>query len=125
MKLHVKLAVAVLSFASITSTALATDRLVPSQYPTIQAAIDAAATSTMRVVEVAAGTYAGPIDFKGKPVVVHGAGAYGYVMSSNYNARPRAAEVMVDGNQYAVVTRRESYDDLMRLELEDPHWRDA
>ena len=42
MKLNVKLAVAVLSFASITSTALATDRLVPSQYPTIQAAIDAA-----------------------------------------------------------------------------------
>lgn len=61
----------------------------------------------------------------GELVVVHGAGAYGYVMSSNYNARPRAAEVMVDGHRFAVVTERESYDDLMRLELEDPLWRDA
>lgn len=61
----------------------------------------------------------------GDLVVVHGAGAYGYVMSSNYNARPRAAEVMVDGHRFAVVTRRETYDDLMRLELEDPNWRDA
>lgn len=61
----------------------------------------------------------------GDLVVVHGAGAYGYVMSSNYNARPRAAEVMVDGHRFAVVTRRESYDDLMRLEHEDPDWRDA
>lgn len=61
----------------------------------------------------------------GDLVVVHGAGAYGYVMSSNYNARPRAAEVMVDGHRFAIVTARESYDDLMRLELEDPNWRDA
>jgi len=61
----------------------------------------------------------------GDLLVVHGAGAYGYVMSSNYNARPRAAEVMVDGHRYAVVTARESYDDLMRLELVDPDWRDA
>lgn len=61
----------------------------------------------------------------GDLMVVHGAGAYGYVMSSNYNARPRAAEVMVDGHRHAVVTARETYDDLMRLELEDPNWRDA
>lgn len=61
----------------------------------------------------------------GDLVAVHGAGAYGFVMSSNYNARPRAAEVMVDGHRFAVVTARESYDDLMRLELEDPDWRDA
>jgi diaminopimelate decarboxylase len=61
----------------------------------------------------------------GDLIVVHGAGAYGYVMSSNYNARPRAAEVMVDGHRYAVVTARESYDDLMRLEVDDPSWRDA
>ena len=61
----------------------------------------------------------------GDLLVVHGAGAYGYVMSSNYNARPRAAEVMVDGHRFAVVTARESYDDLMRLELVDPDWRDA
>ena len=56
---------------------------VPGDYATIQAAIDAAATSTMRIVEVAAGTYAGPIDFKGKPVVVHGAGAGQTVLSGS------------------------------------------
>jgi diaminopimelate decarboxylase len=61
----------------------------------------------------------------GDLVVVYGAGAYGFVMSSNYNARPRAAEVMVDGHRFAVVTARETYDDLMRLEREDPDWRDA
>lgn len=61
----------------------------------------------------------------GDLMVVHGAGAYGYVMSSNYNARPRAAEVVVDGHRHAVVTARETYEGLMRLELEDPTWRDA
>lgn len=66
MKLHVKLAVAVLSFASITSTALATDRLVPSQYPTIQAAIDAAVNGD--VILVSPGPYSQRIDMKGKAV---------------------------------------------------------
>ena len=66
MKLHVKLAVAVLSFTSITSTALATDRLVPSQYPTIQAAIDAAVNGD--VILVSPGPYSQRIDMKGKAV---------------------------------------------------------
>jgi diaminopimelate decarboxylase len=61
----------------------------------------------------------------GDLLVVHTAGAYGYVMSSNYNARPKAAEVMVDGARFAVVTARESYDDLVRLEQANPDWRDA
>jgi diaminopimelate decarboxylase len=61
----------------------------------------------------------------GDLLVIHTAGAYGYVMSSNYNARPRAAEVMVDGAQFAVVTARESYDDLVRLEQAHPEWRDG
>lgn len=61
----------------------------------------------------------------GDLIVVHTAGAYGYVMSSNYNARPKAAEVMVDGTRWAVVTARESYDDLVRLEQTDPNWRDV
>ncbi len=51
------------------------------------------------------------------------AGAYGFVMASNYNSRPKAAEVMVDGDRWAVVTERESYDDLVRHELSDPEWR--
>ena len=49
-------------------------------------------------------------------IVVRTTGAYGYVMSFNYNARPRAAEVLVDGDRFAVVTRRETYEDLVRLE---------
>ena len=59
----------------------------------------------------------------GDLLVIHTAGAYGYVMSSNYNARLKAAEVMVDGARFAVVTARESYDDLTRLEQAHPDWR--
>jgi diaminopimelate decarboxylase len=61
----------------------------------------------------------------GDVLAVHDAGAYGYVMSSNYNQRPRAAEVLVDGDRWAVVTARESYEDLVRRELPDPEWREA
>ena len=61
----------------------------------------------------------------GDLLVIHTTGAYGYVMSSTYNARPRAAEVMVDGHRFAVVTARERYEDLVRLEQDDAEWRDA
>lgn len=44
------------------------------------------------------------------------AGAYGFSMSSNYNSRPRAAEVLVDGDYYYVIRDRESYGDLVRGE---------
>ncbi len=44
------------------------------------------------------------------------AGAYGFAMSSNYNARPRAAEVLVDGGRMHLVRERETFDDLMRGE---------
>jgi diaminopimelate decarboxylase len=44
-------------------------------------------------------------------------------MASNYNSRPRPAEVLVDGDRFAVITRRESYDDLTRNELAVPDWR--
>jgi diaminopimelate decarboxylase len=59
----------------------------------------------------------------GDLLAVHDVGAYGYVMASNYNTRPRGAEVLVDGDRYAVVTARETYDDLVRLELDHPEWR--
>jgi diaminopimelate decarboxylase len=59
----------------------------------------------------------------GDLIVVRTTGAYGYVMSFNYNARPRVAEVLVDGDRFAVVTRRESYEDLVRLEPKQPEWR--
>ena len=44
------------------------------------------------------------------------AGAYGFSMSSNYNARPRVAEVLVRGSRFAVVRERETYNDLVRGE---------
>ncbi len=44
------------------------------------------------------------------------AGAYGFVQSSNYNARPRPAEVLVDGATHSVIRARESYEDLVRGE---------
>ncbi|MFA7593332.1 MAG: diaminopimelate decarboxylase [Thiohalobacteraceae bacterium] len=49
-------------------------------------------------------------------LAVRSAGAYGFSMSSNYNSRPRAAEVMVDGNQAHTVRERETLDDLWRGE---------
>jgi len=61
----------------------------------------------------------------GDRIVVFDVGAYGYAMASNYNARRRAAEVLVDGDRYAVITRRESYEDLMRLDVDAPEWKDA
>ena len=48
----------------------------------------------------------------GDLLAVRSAGAYGFVMSSNYNSRPRAAEVMVDGDRFHVVRRRETLADL-------------
>jgi len=45
------------------------------------------------------------------------AGGYGFVMASNYNSRPRPCEVLVEGGQWRVVRRRETYEDLMNGEL--------
>jgi diaminopimelate decarboxylase len=53
---------------------------------------------------------------EGDLLAVMSAGAYGSVMASNYNARPRAAEVLVDGHRHAIVRRRESYEDLAARE---------
>ena len=61
----------------------------------------------------------------GDQILVFDVGAYGYAMSSNYNARRRPAEVLVDGDRFAVVTRRETYDDLMRLDVDEPSWNDG
>ena len=53
---------------------------------------------------------------RGDLLAVFTAGAYGFAMSSNYNNRPRAPEVLVDGGNYKVIRRRETYDDLVALE---------
>ncbi|PYM34190.1 MAG: diaminopimelate decarboxylase [Candidatus Rokuibacteriota bacterium] len=46
-------------------------------------------------------------------LAIMSAGAYGFAMSSNYNTRPRAVEVLVDGDSYTIVRRRETYEDLV------------
>ncbi len=50
-------------------------------------------------------------------LAVAAAGAYGFVQASNYNSRPRATEVLVEGKSWRVVRRRESYEDLIRGEV--------
>ena len=52
----------------------------------------------------------------GDLLAVRSSGAYGFTMASNYNTRPRAAEVMVDGDTVYVVRQRETLDDLLRGE---------
>jgi len=53
---------------------------------------------------------------QGDLLAVRTSGAYGFTMSSNYNTRPRAAELMVDGERVTLIRRRETIDDLLALE---------
>ncbi len=93
--------------------------------------VDLTSSSEKRIYDVV-----GPIcetgDFLGKErelsietgdlLAIRSSGAYGFTMSSNYNTRPRAAEVMVDGERHQQVRERENFDDLLRGEniLADP-----
>lgn len=52
----------------------------------------------------------------GDVLAITGAGAYGFVMSSNYNSRPRPAEVMVSGDKHQVVRKRETIEQLFETE---------
>ncbi|MCL0085580.1 diaminopimelate decarboxylase, partial [Thermodesulfovibrionales bacterium] len=54
---------------------------------------------------------------KGEYLAIMSAGAYGFAMASNYNSRPRAAEVMVKGKEYALIRERETYSDLIKGEI--------
>jgi diaminopimelate decarboxylase len=56
----------------------------------------------------------------GAYLAVLGTGAYGFVMSSTYNQRPRPPEVLVDGNRYYVARQRETLEDLLRGEILEP-----
>ncbi len=105
------------------------DLIRPSLYsawqriiPVMQAASPSAVSQCYDVV--------GPVcesgDFLGKDreltlapgdlLAVRSAGAYSFVMSSNYNTRPRAAEILVDGDQAHLVRKRETYADLLAHE---------
>jgi len=58
-----------------------------------------------------------PMVVEGDLLAVMGAGAYGYTMSSNYNSRPRAAEVMVIKDRFYTVRQAETYRDLIKGEI--------
>ena len=53
---------------------------------------------------------------QGDCLAVFSAGAYGFVMSSNYNSRPHPAEILIDGSSVHLIRKREEYVDLIRLE---------
>jgi diaminopimelate decarboxylase len=57
---------------------------------------------------------------RGDVLAIESTGAYGMVMASNYNTRPRPAEVMVDGTQFHVIRQRETFEDLLRGETTLP-----
>ena len=64
-----------------------------------------------------------PTPAEGDLLCVRSAGAYGFAMSSNYNSRPRAAEVLVDGTKALLARERESLEDLVRGESPAPRPR--
>ena len=103
------------------------DMIRPALY---QAWLDIRNTRENNVGQSASWDVVGPVcetgDFLGKQrqlslqqgdlLALFGAGAYGFTMSSNYNSRPRAAEVMVDGEKVHLVRERESIADIIRGE---------
>jgi diaminopimelate decarboxylase len=60
----------------------------------------------------------------GALLAISGAGAYAFSMSSQYNSRPRAAEVLVDGDRWGIIREREGVQDLMQGEHLIPCWAD-
>jgi diaminopimelate decarboxylase len=55
---------------------------------------------------------------RGDLMAIFSTGAYGFVMSSQYNSRPRPPEVLIDGKSHRLIRRRETVDDLLRCEVE-------
>ena len=102
------------------------DLLRPSLYSAHHEILEVRMTPLTAVIYDVVGPVCESGDFLGKErklaiaegdlLAVMSAGAYGMVMSSNYNARPRAAEVMVDGDKCDLVRMRENVDDLFALE---------
>jgi diaminopimelate decarboxylase len=66
-----------------------------------------------------------PTVMSGERLAILGAGAYGFVMSSSYNSRPRPPEVLVDGGRYSIVRPREREEDLFAGERANPEWEKA
>lgn len=106
------------------------DLLRPSLYQSWMNITPVIAPSAERAAEEKQWDVVGPVcetgDFLGKDrtlaivegdlLCVHSAGAYGFTMSSNYNSRPRAAEVMVSESRSQIVRERETFDSLVSSE---------
>ena len=58
---------------------------------------------------------------QGDLLAIMSAGAYGFVMASNYNSRPFPAEVLVRGDKFALIRKRQTVEELVRGEI-DPEW---
>ena len=58
---------------------------------------------------------------EGDLLAIMSAGAYGFVMASNYNSRPLPAEALVRGDKFALIRKRQTWEDLVRGEI-DPDW---
>jgi diaminopimelate decarboxylase len=58
-------------------------------------------------------------------LAVESAGAYGFTMASNYNSRPKIAEILVNGTEYYTVRNRETYEDLVKHENVPEHIKKA
>ena len=102
------------------------DLLRPALYGAWQKIIPVSKRNAPPLVYDIVGPVCESADFLGKDrnlrlepgdlLAVRSAGAYGFVMGSNYNTRPRAAEVMVDGSTHHLVRKRESLEDLLHPE---------
>jgi diaminopimelate decarboxylase len=103
------------------------DLLRPSLYQSHHEIIPVRATSRGKILADVVGPVCESGDFlaldremenvlPGDLLAVRTAGAYGFVLSSNYNSRPRPPEVLVEGDSWRVVRARETYDDLVRGE---------
>ncbi|MBA53496.1 MAG: diaminopimelate decarboxylase [Pseudomonadales bacterium] len=102
------------------------DLIRPSLYSAWQDIIPVSPRAGAAVASDVVGPVCETGDFLGKDrelcvepgdlLAVCSAGAYGFVMSSNYNTRNRVPEVMVDGNQFHIIRRRETYEDQFALE---------
>ena len=57
---------------------------------------------------------------EGDLLAIMSAGAYGFVMASNYNSRPLPAEAFVHGNKFALIRQRQTFEDLIRGEVSPP-----
>lgn len=104
------------------------DLIRPALYGSYQAICPVAESKAEKIVADVVGPICESGDFfakdreiarprRGDLLAVMSAGAYGFTMASNYNSHPKAPEVLVDGDKYHVVRKRESFEDLINGEV--------